>query len=232
MPTITAQSIIDRAELLLHDNTNVRWTAAELLNWLNEAQREIVLLKPDAYAINESKLLTTGTKQTIPASGTVLIDVLRNMGTGGTTAGNVIRLLDRRVLDDQIPGWHAASQVASVDHYVFDVRDPKTFYVYPPSNGTGYVEIIYAKAPSEVAAIGNTITLDDIYSPALLNYIMYRGYSKDADYAENAQRAMTARSEFLQLLGRQDLMEAAFNPNFNRNPQERQAASMAAAQAK
>ena len=214
MSTITAQKILDRAELLLHDDTNIRWTAAEVLNWLNEGQREIVLLKPDAYSITESILLASGTKQSLPASGTMLLDVIRNMGTTGTTPGAVARIVERRILDDGQSDWHTQTAATTVKHWVYDPEtNPRVFYVFPQSTGTNYLEICYAKAPSEVAAIGDVITLDDIYSPALLNYILYRAYSKDADYAANAQRAQQARGEFLQLLGRMDLVEGAKNPH-------------------
>ena len=213
MATITAQNILDRAELLLHDDTNIRWPLAEGLNWINEGQREIVLLKPDAYSLTESLIMVAGTKQSLPAAGTMLLDATRNMGADGTTVGNVIRLVDRRILDDGQADWHTQAAAASVKHWVYDPEtNPRVFYIFPRSDGTNYIEICYAKAPGEIAAVGNAITLDDIYSPALLNYFLYRAYAKDADYASNAQRSQQARNDFLQILGRMDLMEGAKNP--------------------
>jgi hypothetical protein len=215
MATITAEEIIDRAAILLHDNqTNVRWPkATEQLGWLNDGQQMVVLLKPDAYTQNESVQMTAGTKQSIPSNGLMLLDVPRNMGAAGTTPGKVVRRIDRRELDDQIPDWHSATAVAAVDHYVFDIRDPRRFYVYPPSDGTGHLEQIFSAAPPAVAAIGSVISLDDIYSVALLDYIMFRSYSKDVDYAANAARAQFYYTAFLQSLGRMDLIEARQNPN-------------------
>jgi len=213
MATITAQNILDRAELLLHDDTNIRWPLVEGLNWINEGQREIVLLKPDAYSLTEALKMIAGTKQTIPAAGTMLLDVTRNMGDDGTTVGNVIRLVARRILDDGQADWHTQDAAAVVKHWVYDPEtNPRVFYIWPKSDATNYIEICYAKAPTEIAAVGDTITLDDIYSPALLNYFLYRAYAKDADYASNAQRAQQARNDFLQVLGRMDLMEGAKNP--------------------
>ena len=213
MATITAQEILDRAELLLHDDTNIRWPLSEGLNWINEGQREIVLLKPDAYSLTESLVMVAGTKQTIPAAGTMLLDVTRNMGADGLTVGNVIRLVDRRILDDGQADWHTQTAAAVVKHWVYDPEsNPRIFYIYPKSDGTNYIEICYSKAPTEIAAVGNTITLDDIYSPALLNYVLSKAYAKDVDFAENPTRAIQARNEFLQLLGRMDLMEGANNP--------------------
>lgn len=75
MPTILASSIITKAATLLQDPTNVRWPADELLGWLNDGQREIVLQKPDAYSINEAVKLAAGTKQALPAAGIRLLAV-------------------------------------------------------------------------------------------------------------------------------------------------------------
>ena len=49
---LTVKNILDRVQFTLQDTTNIRWTQTELLNYLNDAQREIALLKPDATSIN------------------------------------------------------------------------------------------------------------------------------------------------------------------------------------
>ena len=212
MGTITAGAIIDKAEIILQDTTNARWPSDELLGWLNDGQREIVLQKPDSYAQNEAMELSSGTKQSIPSGGIQLIDVIRNMGADGSTAGNVVRLIDRRILDDQNPDWHSEEQDTSIEHYCFDDRDPKRFYVYPPADGTTQLEIVYASAPTSVSETTGTITLDDIYSNALLDYILYRAYLKDAGYTANNQRAMSAFRSFMASLGKLDAKEMQTDP--------------------
>jgi len=211
MSVLTAQNIVDRAETILQDTTNVRWASTELLQWLNDGQREVVLLKPDANPVNESVQMTAGTKQTIPATGVQLIDVVRNMGDNGTTVGDVITFLKRNVLDSGNRDWHAESQDSAHDHFCFDERDPKHFYVYPPSDGANYVEIVYSAAPADIA-IDATITLDDVYANALLDYILYRAYSKDAEFAANAQRAAMAYAAFLRSLGMREEAEKIYDP--------------------
>ena len=216
MATITATNIVSRAAIVLQDTTGVRWPQTEeLLLWLNDGQREIVLRKPDAYAQNAVVALVAGTKQTIPATGIQLLDVIRNMGTGGATPGRAITRIDREILDEQRPSWHSETASAETKHYMFDPRDPKHFYVYPPQHATpGRVEMVYAASPTDVAALGNTITLDDIYSGVLLDYILYRAYSKDADLTPTApQRAVSHYNAFMASLGAKSQMELITNPN-------------------
>lgn len=212
MATITVSSVLTRCAVLLQDPTNIRWPQSELLDWLNDGQREIALYKPNAFVKNQSKQLSPGTKQALPADGVSLIDVVRNMGTNGTTPGNAVRAVSREILDSQTPSWHASTAAAAAKHFVYSVLDPKNFYVYPPNDGTGNVEIIYVAAPAD-ATLGSTITLDDIFVTALVNYILYRAYSKDAEFAANATAAQAYYQAFQGNLAGKAGAEAASNPN-------------------
>ena len=225
MATITGQSLIQRAQTLIYDTTGVRWSPAELLGYLNDGQREVVLLRPEACVKNVSQQLTANsTKQPLPADGVSLVDVVRNMGANGTTAGRVIRIVSREILDAQYPNWHVdANAGGDVRHYTYDLRDPKNFYVYPKSPSTAwYVEIVYSASPVDTDGVGAMIGIDDIYANALIDYILYRAYSKDAEYAQNGQLAIAHYTAFSNSLGvktandlqrNPNLMAAPFNPN-------------------
>lgn len=212
MGVVNSQTILDRAAIILQDTSNVRWPAGELLSWLNDGQREIVGLAPDAYTRTENLLLSPGTKQTIPASGIRLIDIPRNMGVTGATPGRAIRPVDRAVLDAQRPDWHSESASTAVKHYTFDRRNPKVFYVYPPQPSvSGYVEITYSASPPDVSA-GQAISIDDIYANALLDYVLYRAYSKDAEYTQNAERAQMHYKAALSSLSNKEGTDGTVEP--------------------
>lgn len=217
MPTISVSSVLARCAVLLQDLANTRWPQAELLDWLNDGQREIALYKPNAFVKNLSRPLVSGTKQSLPPDGVSLIDVPRNMGTNGTTPGAAIRATSRQSLDTNTPNWHAATPTAAIKHFVYSVLDPKNFYVYPPSDGTGQVEIVYAAVPPSVA-LGDTIAVDDIFVMALVNYILYRAYSKDAEFAPNVAAAQAYYQAFQGNLAGKAGAEALTNPNVALTP--------------
>lgn len=216
MATLTAQNLIDRVNDTLQDTTNVRWPTNELLRYLNDSQREIVLLRPDASVTTAAVSLTANeTKQTLPTSGVRLLDVTRNMGTGGTTPGKAIRLISREVLDTQINDWHSSVGQTEVKHYMFDPRNPKVFYVYPRVHVSTavWVELIYSSSPTDVATVNTTISLDDIYANAMIDFMLYRAYSKDAEYASNANYAQQHYQSFLTSLGLKGKTDDNVNPN-------------------
>ena len=211
MATLT-QTLINRARTILQDAEGTRWPDLELLGWINDGQRESILVKPSANARNLSVRLVQGTRQSLPADGVQLIDVVRNMGAAGTDPGKAVRIVLREVLDAQVPDWHSETPASSIKHYVYSVLDPQTFYVYPPSNGLGYVELVYGALPADVTIQGS-ISLGDIYANALLDYMLYRAYSKDSEFSADQNRAAIYQSAFISALVGKSKVEAGTNPN-------------------
>jgi hypothetical protein len=116
-------------------------------------------------------------------------------------------------------GRHAETGAATIRHYIFDARNPKNFYVYPKPSSAIYLEVVYSVAPTDVTESGGTVSgnlaLDDIYSNAVLDFILYRAYSKDAEYAQNAQRAAAHFQQFTTSVGARTATDGAVNPNAN-----------------
>ena len=211
MATIKVIDVVKRVEDILQD-TNVRWPRLELQNWINESYLQIVLMRPDANSKTATLTCVAGTRQTLAAgfpTGLRLLDVVRNLATSSTK--KVVRLISRGVLDDQRPSWHSETSTVNIQNYTFDPRQPKDFFVYPPATTAAQVEIVYADAPGahslSEAALDPTgsstelIKLDDTYLSSIIDWVLYRSYSKDAEYAANAQRAVAHNNAFLSGIG-------------------------------
>lgn len=210
MGTVTVQSLVVEASSLLKDAGNVRWTVPALTKWLNDGQIVVAINKPSASTKNVPVPLVAGTKQSIPADGIQLIDIVRNMGAG-ETPGRAIRITMRELLDSVLPDWHSSKADAVVQHYMFDKQDPKNFYVYPPQPvAPSKVDMIYACTPDPAVT---AITLDDIYAPALLEYMLHRAYTKDGEYEGNAVLADKHWQAFMTLLIGKAKSESGNNPN-------------------
>lgn len=221
--TITGANLLLRIEDTLQDTTNVRWSEAELLRYINDAQREIVNLRPDASADHANVQLATGTEQAIPDVGLRLIKVVRNMSAAGgsATGKRVIRIVDREILDSQEPDWHDptvtgdAAHTTVVKHYVFDEDDPRKYYVYPGVSGNAFVEIVFSRSPTDLANTSATLYVDDIYANAVIDFVLYRAYMKDAEFAGNAQRAQTHYQLFVGSIGVGAQINQMASPNMD-----------------
>lgn len=217
--TFLASDIFQRVSRVLLDETNVRWPLEELRLWLNDGLREIALVKPTATSDTVIVPLVAGTFQEVSNTYISVLRVTRNLKSGATSprlGAATVRVVDRQVMDAQAPDWHDSTRTRPnkiVRNVVFDIADPRCFWVYPPNDGTGYVEAIVSKVPSPVPAptppadqkaLANyavTVDLLDIYANALTDYILYRAYSKDAAYTGSAQRAAAHYAQMAAALG-------------------------------
>jgi hypothetical protein len=143
------------------------------------------------------------------------------------TGKRSVRLVDREVLDAQTPDWHDptvsgdAAHTAIVKHYIYDEANPRNFYVYPGVAGNAYLEIIYSSNPAVVTQSSN-LSIPDIFANAIMNYVLYMAYMKDAEFAGNAQRASSHFQLFTASVTGKGQIDAITNPNIERRQQAQQ----------
>lgn len=180
MGTIIASTILATAADILQDTNGIRWTAAKKLGFLNDGIREAVTAKPNISVVNGNLTLVAGTKQSLPAGTVLLMDVKRNMGAAGTSPGRVPRFIDQEDIDVENPNWHTDTASAVVQHWIYDKQDPLHYYVYPaqPVSTQGTLEAIRSVVPAAIAST-DAIPIGDEYANALVDYVLYRCYSKD-----------------------------------------------------
>jgi len=201
MAIITSNEILLRVNKLLNDPVFVRWSKQELLDYLNDAQKAIVIRRPDAYTVDiDNFVCVAGTKQALPGDALRLIDIPRN-STGRAIKGPY----DRIGLDDNYPTWYSGNTATEAELFIYDERNPKTFYVYPGVVVSTQLTLVYSKAPSSITLAENdaaiTISLDDIYMNAIIEWILYRCYMKDAEYAADPNKSLTHLNAFKMQIG-------------------------------
>ena len=214
MAVIKVVDVLDQAAYMLTDESAVRWPKETLLEWFNEAQRAVVLRRPDSLAVNEPFSCAAGAKQILPAVGIRLIDIIRVIGGSGITK------VDKSQLDAHVRDWYTHAETAALEHFVYDERDPKTFYLYPPAIATTSIEIVYSKSPDVIVIadfVNDTqvISVDDVFANALQEYILYKAWMKDAEHAGNQDRANGHFNQFRVAIGEKTQADAMMAPTTN-----------------
>ena len=200
---ITAKSILTRVVTQLADETSVRWTMPELVRYLNDAQREVLVYRPDATATTTTQALVAGARQPMPTNAYKLLDVYRN--TGGTKAN--VRKIDMNLLDAQLPAWQGGVTSTTIKHYMYDPRDIGVFYVYPPAAVGASLEMLVSAKPTDITeqstleAVTGNISVNELFANALCDYVMYRAAAKDAEYTGNVARATAHYTAFQNAVG-------------------------------
>ena len=195
---LLVSDIISDVRALTTDPLGVRWDDTELINWFNDAIRQSVLVKPDCSPVTETFVCAAGFKQswsTLSFTLVALIDVIHN-----DPSYTPISFIKREVMDLESPDWRNTAPQAHLDYYMYDPNQRDIFYVYPPVDvGTSF-ELVYAGIPAAITLLTDAFPLQDIYGPAIINYIVWRAYSKDSDFSGNINLAGGYHGAFMQAL--------------------------------
>lgn len=217
--TVQASSILDRVRTQLIDiNAVKRWSDDELLQWLHDGERTICEITPAATTTRTVLSLDAGTRQELPADANMLLNVIRNVASDGTSPGRAIRVVAREMLDTFDYNWHATTPSSVVQNATYDVDERSYFYVYPPNNGSGKVEVTYSKSPQPFASTAENIHVRDNYAVALFDYVMFRALQKDSDFAAGTQQATMYLNMFNAVMGIGQAGTATEDPNRNLAP--------------
>ncbi len=197
MGTIAASALIARASEVAQDQSNVTWTQPQALSWLNEGMLAICLAKPNAAVAILPKQLAPGTLQI--CDGREILDVIRNMGPDGATPGRAILPFDRRGKDEANPMWQSATPSTTVREWAWHEDAPRHYYVSPPVSAVSpvYIETMEAVDPTPLVLFTDIIPVDDIFQVALVDWVCYRFFSRDANVTPSVQRAQAHLQSFL-----------------------------------
>lgn len=207
-----AGDIIERVRTILQDADGTRWPNTELFAWIDDAQLLIALVRPDEVSTSVNHALVAGTKQTAPADSLKFLDIKRNYKDAQGTPGRAVRMIDRNELDLFEPDWHSATEQTVIKHFVIDERESQTFWVYPPAKLGARVDLMYSRSPAKVTATSSVLAVRDIFKDVAVNYVLFRSYAKDADFANNAQQMTTYLQVVNSLLGLKLSKDVAFSP--------------------
>lgn len=220
-----ASDLMARARIVLQDEDSVRWPLAELSDWINDGLREISRQAPSAFARTDDLVLVAGVKQALPDAYTRMLRPIVNAPfEGADRAPRVaVTVVDQFTLDIVQPDWHSERRKRQqVRHVMLDEAAPRTFYVYPSNDGTGrlravmavrFAPVVAAGAADALASYAAEVGVDDLYANALLDYVLYRAFSKDAQYAGSMQRAAAHFSQFGAAVNMQMGADASMSAN-------------------
>lgn len=194
----------------LGDPSMVTWNRPTLISLLNQAVKQVILVRPDANSVTENITLVAGTKQSLSVDSLRLLKAVRNMGATGSTPGKSLKYVDSETLDAFDPDWHSNTPVSIITSYTYDESTPSVMFVNPPSDGTTQIEIQVSKIPVELDVNMDDITfndpatvigLKDIYSNPLMEWILYKAFSFESSSSASLSTANTHMQSFYNALG-------------------------------
>lgn len=193
--------ILDAAELY-GDTGYTRIAVATWIKYLNAAVRALILVRPDAGAVTEAVELVAGIKQTLPSDALRLLDITRNLGSDGATAGKIVTPTTRKHIDYSNLLWPANTGETYIENFSYDSNVPRIFYVTPPVHATTavYVEMSTSQLPAKMTDSDSDDGIEDIFFEPMLQFILYKALSADDENIDTA-KAQQHMNNFFTLLG-------------------------------
>lgn len=213
MAEFAAALIIEVARLLNDAEPgyeHIRWSRGDLLEYLNDAQRQVYLYRPELYAQTDVFVLAPGARQGPLSDGCQLQKII-----GSTADVGRARKVDDGLLQAFADTGCAPVSVCGdyrVGGYSFTPQDPMSFFVDPPvpDDGNTYtVALVCQQTPEPItlAQLDDADPRNDaLVTPgrmhnALIEWMLYRAYSVDMESAQSFAKQGAHRQHFYAMLG-------------------------------
>lgn len=202
-----ASDYIASLRVTLADKAAVTWLDADLLLFLAEAERQVCLLKPDAYTAVSSITLVAGRDQMLATTATGLFDIYRNTASG-LPCGQV----QRSLLDEAMRFRGVPTAEVDVRSWTADTRVPTRFTVQPPNTGAGAVDALIGLIPPAFTAAGNTMHLSDLFQEPIKFFALGEAYAANTK-RQDVTKASFYRSEAAKTIGTRTQSQNAVAPH-------------------
>lgn len=180
---MTPAEVITEVRSILQDaDTPYRYSDTDLLGFVNQTIKRMVVLRPDLFGEINDIPTTAGTAvQSLPSDALRLIDIFQVKG------GNAITEVDRETMARYAPDWMNATAGSPVN-FMRHIKNSERFFLYPPpSEGTVLVGE-YAKVPSDYELSDTITTPSEAFFPTIIDGVVWLAESIE-DEAVNSKRA-------------------------------------------
>lgn len=163
------------------DEANVQIDEADVVRWINDAQRDIVMK-------NETVLQTTSTTNAVAAQQDYTLPtdllVLRSVHFKLTGNPSYYRLegMSFGEFDEQINGWEGTLYGPGTPTVYTTYGGVIKVFPIPVSSGTNNFKLYYSRQPVDVVNDSDSIDLPLAYHNSVVDYCMAQAYEMDEDW--------------------------------------------------
>ena len=202
----------------LNDPSFVTWSEADLIRYLNSAQRQLILVRPDSNSSTENVLLTPGeSKHSLNAGSLRLLEVESNMGSDGLIRGRSLRMVDSESLKTFDRDSQKASKGKTVIREIFyNDKAPTIFRTEPAAHATTpvYLELTVSKVPVDIVdPDADSIDVPDIYEQPLRQYMLHLAFAVEVESQASMTKSRAYLQDFYNSLGIKTKVDKGFTPS-------------------
>ncbi len=185
-----------------HDVANVQIAPEDIIKWINDGQRKIVLESEGILTTSTTNSAVAGTSTYSLPTDLLVLRSIQFKGSGEQSFYS-LEYLSRQEFDEYIDGWNGTAYSRSTPT-VYTVESGQiVLFPTPVANGTSNIKIYYSRMPTDVALDSDTPSLPLLYHNALVWYCLQQAYVLDQDWNAAGNAAQAFSSDILKLRGRE-----------------------------
>lgn len=192
---LTVQDVIDRVQRTFGDESAAQVTQADIIRWINDAQREAVMQ-------NEGLLTTIGYVNTVAGTGEYSLPtdlfVLTHAYVKDSTSTSyyAIKWLPLVEFTEQADGWDSTS-VTNAYPLVFtqQQKDKILLFPKPVASVAQGLKVIYSRYAVDVVDTSSTIDLPPYLHTFVVNFCLMQAYEMDEDWESAQQKAQQVQGD-------------------------------------
>lgn len=176
---MNVQDVIDRVQRQFGDESSVQVTQADVIRWINDAQRDMAVQNDLMQAEGTTVTGVGQTEYPFPLDMLGMNKIFYN--------NKKLKYLSRQEYDEYV-NTQDPGETFTGDPIVY-TRWANKFLVYPRPSAVGTLKMLYLQRPADVAAPADVLSLAVEYHNAIVKYCLQQAYEMDEDWDAAAAKA-------------------------------------------
>lgn len=211
--------IMTRVKRQFGDESGVQVTDDDIIRWINDGQRRIVMHNEGLLETTALANLTQGTQDyDLPVD--LLIFRALALKVNGDTTFRHIKGLDFAKFNEYIDGWDGESQSQGVPLVYTLFAGKIRFYPVPDQSVTSGIKIYYNRKPTDVSSGSDSIDLPLLYHETVATYCLQQAHEMDEDYDAAGMKASELSTDLTTLRGREEWKDQETYPTITVLPED------------
>lgn len=197
MTGLTPAAILARVQRLFGDEAEIQVTTADVVMWINDAQRECIMQSENL--LQTSGLLSSVANQrdyTLPTNLYTLQNVGYRTNTDAGSSYYPLRYLSPKAFSEYLPGFDGNDMGAGTPTFFTRgyVEGKLSLFPIPDFAYANGIQLVYSRYSSDIVDINGTIDLPEYYHQYVLEYCLMKAYEMDENWEASDRKAQYVQS--------------------------------------
>lgn len=193
---LSVSDVVTRVQRTFGDESAVQVTQADIIRWINDAQREVVMQHENLLQTSAALDSVVGQYEyPLPADCLTVNSVLFRNSTDANASFYTLRFMGPTEMTSLADGWRGTDYGTGVPQ-VFTRSDSGKFAIFPAPQTAlvGAIKIIYARYAVDVVDTNSNIDLPAYYHSYVEHFCMMKAYEMDEDWDSADRKAQLIQS--------------------------------------